>query len=86
MINTFDALARFSGDEKSNDDANTSEVEVDNNASVDLTSVIKRLNEMEVKINQLLNTALEPEIPARGKSEDIEIESEEENNASNSDI
>lgn len=67
MLNTFDALAKFPADEKNS--AAENETEKNSvNASVDLSSIINRLNEMETKINQLSNQTTE--IPTRGKTDE----------------
>lgn len=49
MVSTFDALAKF-GDENANNDT---QPEKDNMASVDLSAVISRLNDLENAINEI---------------------------------
>lgn len=65
MLNTFDALAKFPSESNGESESTTSAA--DNNATVDMSAIINRLNEMETKINQLVNKATE--IPARGNEE-----------------
>lgn len=79
MLNTFDALADFSDTEK--------EVETKSgeNASVDLSSIINRLNDMENKLNQLVNA--QTQFPTSGnENNDMNniSESEEENESNTS--
>lgn len=50
MVKTFDALAKFGGDE--NENAETTP-QAENTASVDLSAVINRLNDLETAINEL---------------------------------
>lgn len=80
MLSTFKALADFSENENAENEQQSGE-----NASVDLSSIINRLNDMENKINQIINAqTAPPEIPTRGNEENIENNSEEEkNNESN---
>lgn len=65
MLNTFDALAKFPSENNGESEPTTSAA--DNNATVDMSAIINRLNEMETKINQLVNKAAE--IPMRGNEE-----------------
>lgn len=68
MLNTFDALAAFSDNndaEKNNDTPNSG---AENNATVDLSAIINRLNDMETKINQMLNKSTD--FPTRGKPDE----------------
>lgn len=80
MLSTFKALADFPENENVENEQQSGE-----NASVDLSSVINRLNDMENKINQIINAqTAPPEIPTHGNEENIENNSEEEkNNESN---
>lgn len=50
MVNTFDALAKFGTDDNANADT---QPDNDNTASVDLSAVITRLNDLENAINEL---------------------------------
>lgn len=82
MLSTFESLAEFDSLEK----GETIEQEANDNATVDMTSIINRLNDMETKINQLLNASTS--FPTRGnenKDNTITNESEENNNESNTD-
>lgn len=70
MLNTFSALAQFGGDNDNAAEKNSGAAEnqqTDSNAAVDISAVVNRLNEMETKLNQLLNR--ETDFPARGKND-----------------
>lgn len=64
MLNTFEALAKFSDEEKN---VENDTQQNDTNATVDLSSIINRLNEMETKINELVNKGTD--FPARGNND-----------------
>lgn len=81
MLNTFDALAKFPSDENTETDNDTHQ-QNDTNASVDMSAIINRLNEMETKINELVNKATD--FPTRGKN-DNDNPAPDNNGANNSD-
>lgn len=66
MLNTFDALAQFGGNTETAENDNNENQQTDDNAAVDISSIVNRLNEMETKINQILNR--DTEFPTRGKN------------------
>lgn len=72
MLNTFDSLAEFENIEKENSEKTISE----NNATVDVSAIINRLNDMETKINKLLNER--ENFPTSGKADNIEVETKNE--------
>lgn len=73
MLNTFDALV-----------PNTEEVEgeeLEQNPSVDIAAIINRLNDLESKVNELLNKATEP-TETETETEPTETETTETENES----
>lgn len=73
MLSTFDALARDVAEEDNN--------EVENNMSVDMSAIINRLNELETKVNEILNKTTEPvqnDVPQPQEREITETETETE--------
>lgn len=56
MLNTFDALAEFDNDNSESETSNPT----NDNATVDLSSILNRINEIETKLNMVLNKTTEP--------------------------